>query len=352
MSRSLTIGIIMPLLVFSILTYTFYHYLQFKILMSENSEWNYKQKTGTTVFAAYCYAMSLVSYAVIMIKPQDSLSLLHKPLKEEEPWLTLSNQEGDPLYCERCKIVKPERTHHCRECNQCTAKMDHHCIWINGCVDQSNYKQFFLFVFYVALYSLHVEFTLLPYLLKLITTKMPNGKLTLGFAFKIYKIYLSSIYHFWRNALLILQQQKWITLFTGVQGLGLEEVSLHWYIVCFLGFVFGVTVSGFALAHFCFIIKNKTSIEYAASRPIFVKVNPDPSKKESTVVALTDKKEFKDMYDIGCYRNWCSVMGANPFLWLLPFKESPTTNLFPHNPDFITRVMKKIENKTQTNKNV
>ncbi|OBZ85036.1 Palmitoyltransferase ZDHHC2, partial [Choanephora cucurbitarum] len=299
--------------------------------------------------------MSLVSYAVIM------------SLKEEEPWLTLSNQEGGPLYCGRCKIVKPERTHHCRECNQCTAKMDQGKCYtqadiapvvivfgreifpeeenrslcflsnrINGCVDQSNYKQFFLFVFYVALYSLHVEFTLLPYLLKLITTKMPDGKLTLGFAFKIYKIYLSSIYHFWRNALLILQHQKWIPLFTGVQGLGLEGVSLHWYIVCFLGFVFGVTVSGFALTHFCFIIRNKTSIEYVANRPIFVKVNPDPSKKESTVVTLTDKKEFKDMYDIGCYRNWCSVMGTSPFLWLLPFKGSPTTILFPHNPDFIT----------------
>ncbi|KAI8350174.1 hypothetical protein BD560DRAFT_427473 [Blakeslea trispora] len=212
---------------------------------------------------------------------------------------------------------------------------------INGCVDQGNYKPFFLFVLYVALYSLNVEFTLLRYLLKLIVTKMPNERFTLSFAFKMYKIYLSSIYHFWKNAMLILWHKKWIPLFTGVQGLDLQDTNIHWYITCFFGFVFGVTLTGFALAHFYFIIKNKTSIEYVANRPIFIGVHADSLSKECSVVKLSGKKEFKDMYDVGFYRNWCSVMGTNPLFWSIPFNLPPLVTKFPHNPHFVSYVIKK-----------
>lgn len=38
--------------------------------------------------------------------------------------LSLSTENGDPLYCQKCKAFKPRRTHHCKECNKCTAKMD------------------------------------------------------------------------------------------------------------------------------------------------------------------------------------------------------------------------------------
>jgi len=38
--------------------------------------------------------------------------------------LVLSGEKGEPLYCEKCRTVKPERTHHCRECNRCAPKMD------------------------------------------------------------------------------------------------------------------------------------------------------------------------------------------------------------------------------------
>ena len=43
-------------------------------------------------------------------------------------------------YCEKCRAIKPDRSHHCSICEDCTLKMDHHCPWINNCVGFHNYK--------------------------------------------------------------------------------------------------------------------------------------------------------------------------------------------------------------------
>jgi len=55
-------------------------------------------------------------------------------------------------YCEKCQIVKPDRTHHCSVCGYCILKMDHHCPWVNNCVCFDNYKFFILFLGYAFLY--------------------------------------------------------------------------------------------------------------------------------------------------------------------------------------------------------
>ncbi|EPQ32199.1 uncharacterized protein PFL1_00396 [Pseudozyma flocculosa PF-1] len=60
------------------------------------------------------------------------------------------------LYCHRCRIVKPPRTHHCKKCNACVLKMDHHCPWVGGCVGAQNQKFFFVFVFWVTLLEVYV----------------------------------------------------------------------------------------------------------------------------------------------------------------------------------------------------
>jgi hypothetical protein len=100
---------------------------------------------------------------------------------------------------------------------------------INGCVDQDNYKLFFLFVLYVALYSLFVVFTLTPKLLKAIKAEI--GDITLSFCWRLYSVYITSIYFLWKNVSLIIWHRRWISLFSGVQGLGLDNISLHWYII-------------------------------------------------------------------------------------------------------------------------
>lgn len=51
--------------------------------------------------------------------------LYHATLDQQSvKFLSLCGEKGQPLYCNKCKSNKPERTHHCRECNRCSAKMD------------------------------------------------------------------------------------------------------------------------------------------------------------------------------------------------------------------------------------
>jgi len=51
--------------------------------------------------------------------------------------------------CERCKTLKPPRTHHCSVCNECVLNMDHHCPWMNNCIGYYNYRYFWLFLCYL-----------------------------------------------------------------------------------------------------------------------------------------------------------------------------------------------------------
>jgi palmitoyltransferase len=38
--------------------------------------------------------------------------------------ISLSGPKGQPLYCGKCRSIKPDRAHHCRECDECSLKMD------------------------------------------------------------------------------------------------------------------------------------------------------------------------------------------------------------------------------------
>lgn len=66
-------------------------------------------------------------------------------------------------YCDKCRLIKPDRTHHCSVCGECVLKMDHHCPWINNCVNFTNYKCFILFLGYALLYCIYVSLTSLQY---------------------------------------------------------------------------------------------------------------------------------------------------------------------------------------------
>lgn len=74
---------------------------------------------------------------------------------------TFSTINGSVRFCEKCKIIKPDRSHHCSVCSCCVLKMDHHCPWVNNCVNFSNYKFFVLFLGYALIYCLYVACTTL-----------------------------------------------------------------------------------------------------------------------------------------------------------------------------------------------
>lgn len=100
-------------------------------------------------------------------------------------------------------------------------------------MDESNYRHFFLFVFYVAAYACWVDINAAPMLFTNIAQQI-GGSITLDFCWKAYKVYLASIYHLWRNVGWMIVNRKWVPLLTGVEGLGLEGISVHWYSVTVL----------------------------------------------------------------------------------------------------------------------
>jgi hypothetical protein len=51
-------------------------------------------------------------------------------------------------WCKKCKLYKPDRTHHCSNAGACVLRMDHYCPWVNQTVGQRNHKFFFLFLFW------------------------------------------------------------------------------------------------------------------------------------------------------------------------------------------------------------
>lgn len=74
-----------------------------------------------------------------------------------------------------------------------------------------------------------------------------------------------------------------------------------------------MTLAGFTAVHFWYIIKNQTSIEYIADKPVYVRVDFDETRENFEVVKINS---YKSIYDMGLYNNWCSVMGPNPITWL------------------------------------
>ncbi|CAH1965213.1 unnamed protein product [Acanthoscelides obtectus] len=124
---------------------------------------------------------------------------------------------GGVRFCEKCRIIKPDRAHHCSVCGVCVLKMDHHCPWINNCVSFTNYKFFVLFLGYALAYCLYISLTSLPYFIS-----------------------------FWRGDL---------------QGMG----RFHILFLFFVAIMFGVSLLSLFGYHCYLVCENKTTLE--AFRP-------------------------------------------------------------------------------------
>lgn len=74
-------------------------------------------------------------------------------------------EDSKPLikfkYCNKCRNIKPPRTHHCSVCDECIMRMDHHCPWVGNCVGLFNHKFFYNFLLYSFSGCLNVAIALL-----------------------------------------------------------------------------------------------------------------------------------------------------------------------------------------------
>lgn len=55
---------------------------------------------------------------------------------------------GEPRWCRKSNVYKPDRAHFCRVLGRVVLRMDHHCPWLGNTVGFANHKYFFLFLLY------------------------------------------------------------------------------------------------------------------------------------------------------------------------------------------------------------
>ncbi|KAF8975976.1 palmitoyltransferase for Vac8p [Entomortierella lignicola] len=111
-------------------------------------------------------------------------------------------RDGKMRYCQKCKFEKPDRTHHC------------HCPWLNNCVGHKNYKAFFLFVFWTAVYCVTIVGCTIP--VAAVAVRPPYEE---------------------------------------------DAFDPQWIFMILIGMIFGLCLVPFAIHHLLLIKSNKTTIE-------------------------------------------------------------------------------------------
>lgn len=79
-----------------------------------------------------------ISYLFAILTPPGLPPKNYKPQKNQ--W---------KVWCNKCNLYKPPRTHHCKQCKTCVLAMDHHCPWTNNCVGHGNLPHFMRFLIMV-----------------------------------------------------------------------------------------------------------------------------------------------------------------------------------------------------------
>ncbi|OAD02964.1 hypothetical protein MUCCIDRAFT_142897 [Mucor lusitanicus CBS 277.49] len=198
----------------------------------------------------------------------------HTPEGWEPPFSVLNPEEDTvirvgitgPRFCKKCDAYKPPRAHHCKHCGKCVLRMDHHCPWIGNCVGFGNYSHFVRFVYSVI------------------------GCCSYGCYLLLWR--LQRILDAWNNPWVIMKP-------------GTSEVVVVVIDILLAGIVL-LAVGVLAIYHTYCLFKGQTTIE-----------GWERTKTKRLISRRKiDPVEFP--FDVGFYKNICSVLGDNPLLWVWP----------------------------------
>ncbi|KAI8084540.1 DHHC palmitoyltransferase-domain-containing protein [Halteromyces radiatus] len=241
--------------------------------------------------------------------------LAKKKINDHSQGISISQQDGNHRYCQICKCIKPDRSHHCKVCNSCVLKMDHHCSWINGCVGYRNYKTFVLFVFYTMICVLWLFYNCIS----LVVTSLNFGlnRATLMYIWTLYKTYFITawtvIWQLWKN----IWNGTWIPLLTGAPSLNMT-IKIQIIIMLYLTFIFGAFLLGLTVVHIYLILRNRTTIEQVATWEQYIRLHSSDNDNNTEVAIFRIFPPEKRLYDLGLWKNWKMVMGNHWYQWLLP----------------------------------
>lgn len=174
-------------------------------------------------------------------------------------------------YCTKCSVWKPDRSHHCSAENRCILRMDHHCPWFSVCIGFKNQKFFVQFLCYIAIYASFIF---------IVTATM------------IYDFISSGKYNE-------------------------DMISINLIVLFILSIAFSFAVSLFAGFLIYMVLKNQTTIEYEQQRWNRSADSNRTGFHYQFSETLTNN-DLGNIYDLGTFNNWISVMGDNWYGWILP----------------------------------
>lgn len=112
-------------------------------------------------FACFCCAEGLINYFCTIfsdstVKYTDLSSNKHLEIQNSQSnghvqnGITIPRDDGGMpwLFCDKCNMNTPPRSHHCKVCNSCILKRDHHCFMVGTCIGFYNQRYFFVLGFY------------------------------------------------------------------------------------------------------------------------------------------------------------------------------------------------------------
>lgn len=200
---------------------------------------------------------------------------------------------GKFRFCDKCKVWKPDRTHHCSSCNRCCLKMDHHCPWFATCVGFKNQKFFVQFLVNTVIFG---EYALL--------------------------ISGIELYQFFNN-----------------EDYNDEFLSLNLVLLAVLGLTVTVAVGLFTGITLYFLSSNLTTIEYYD----YMRYRNNLEIANDSYYRYSKQPSAKDLgnaYNLGSIKaNLNAVLGTTWLEWILPIENKgfsdPYENrglYFPSNP--------------------
>jgi palmitoyltransferase len=317
----LATSVVMPLLelgAIGFVTWVFCYLVCFQYLINGLQP---RQATGIALIVVYAIflLMLLIPWLrllqVIWTKP-DLLRPADDPTTEkadadpqamEQYDAYICDYEGAPLFCEKCRIYKPDRTHHCKELGRCVRKMDHYCPWAGGIIGETTHKYFMQFLVYAALYTTYLWIVVAIFLAERSkqTGSRPGtwiGALVVGILFCIFTACMSymTAYNLTIN-------------YTSVEGIQRGGVSNIAFLV--------TKMPDPTLSHTPPTSSNSDDKAPEADDDWPVLRTVRRGSGRTFVVMQT--KPFQHPWATSSAQDWKDTMGSSPLDWFLPLKHSP-----------------------------
>ncbi|KAI5921774.1 palmitoyltransferase PFA5 [Camillea tinctor] len=237
--------------------------------------------------------------------------------------------DGRPKWCSECCNWKPDRAHHSSEIDRCVLRMDHYCPWVGGMIGENSFKFFVQFTTYTACYCAVVLGAAASTLHKRNNEGQPLDP------YLIAAIALAAFFGLFTFLMTVTSIRYIFLNMTNVDILG--SPSKVYQLAVYLPR--GTPPSdGFSVVTYPLPKPDQTP-RTRTSRTVTSEASGASLQGRTSSPRLTARDDLamrsfailktgagENPWDLGPWRNWQAVMGANPLDWLLPIRKSPCTN--------------------------